>query len=193
MSNTTRDPRKYYWHDHIVRVLFLPFIPESVTPNHITVARFLLTPFVLWGLAIEDYAWSIPFFIFVAFTDVLDGSLDRVRRQVTEWGALYDPIADKLLISLAAIIIVTATVGWWLTILIIFFEIAIVIGAVTKQHDGVIMANAWGKTKMFLQTAGVATLMISLAFSLPSLIGVGMVILLCAVVFAVMSLVTYGI
>ena len=55
----------------------LPLIPKWITPNQVTIFRFLATPFVVWVLAIEAYAWSIPLFVFVAFTDVIDGSLAR--------------------------------------------------------------------------------------------------------------------
>ena len=189
-----RDPNKLYPHDHVMRWVVLPLIPKWVTPNHVTVSRFLMTPFVVWGLAIGAWAWALPFFIFVAFTDVIDGSLARVRKQVTEWGSFYDPLADKLLISLAAVVVITQAVGWWLTILLLFFEVAIVMGALRYKHDGgLVMANAWGKTKMFLQSTGVVALVCSLAFSLPILTTIGTIILILAIFFAIMSLVTYGI
>ncbi|NQV11959.1 CDP-alcohol phosphatidyltransferase family protein, partial [Candidatus Uhrbacteria bacterium] len=150
-----RDPEKVYPHDRIMAAVILPFIPKKIHPNHVTVLRFLLTPFAIWGIAIEAWAWAIPFFIAVAFTDVIDGSLARVRKQVTEWGTVFDPIADKVLISLAAVIIVTSAVGWWLAIMLIFFELAIVMGGVRKKHDGkIVTANYWGKSKMFAQCLG---------------------------------------
>ncbi len=189
-----RDPNKLYPHDHVMRWVVLPLIPKWVTPNHVTVSRFLMTPFAVWGLAIGAWVWALPFFIFVAFTDVIDGSLARVRKQVTEWGSFYDPLADKLLISLAAVVVITQAVGWWLTILLLFFEVAIVMGALRYKHDGgLVMANAWGKTKMFLQSTGVVALVCSLAFSLPILTTIGTIILILAIFFAIMSLVTYGI
>lgn len=191
MSN--RDPYKLYPHDHLMKYTVIPLIPRWVTPNHVTVLRFLLTPFVIWALAGDGYAWSIPFFVLVAFTDVIDGSLARLRKQVTTWGSTYDPIADKILISLAAVVVITQAVGWWLTTLIIFFELAIVMGALHRQHDGgVVMANAWGKTKMVTQVVGVVFLLIAMAFSFPLLTTIGMFILLLSVVLAGISLLTYG-
>ena len=68
--------------------------------------RFLATPFVVWVLAIEAYAWSIPLFVFVAFTDVIDGSLARAASS-HGMGNVFDPIADKMLIALSAIVVVT--------------------------------------------------------------------------------------
>ncbi|HJN85241.1 MAG TPA: CDP-alcohol phosphatidyltransferase family protein [Patescibacteria group bacterium] len=188
-----RDPEKLYPHDRIMAAVILPFIPKKVHPKHITVLRFLLTPFAVWGIAIEAYAWAIPFFIFVAFTDVIDGSLARVRKRVTEWGTVFDPIADKVLISLAAVIVVTSAVGWWLTLALIFFELAIVMGGVSKKHEGkIVTANYWGKSKMFAQSLGVVLLMLSLSLTLPILTTIGMIVLILAIVLAVMSLLTYS-
>lgn len=188
-----RDPHQLYWHDYVMKACILPLVPRRVTPNHVTVLRFLLTPFAVWGLAIHAWSWAIPLFLFTAFTDVIDGSLARVRRQVTEWGAMYDPLADKLLISLTAVVVVTATVGWWLTILLIFFEFAIVMGALRYRNEGgVVMANTWGKTKMFLQSSGVLCLLLSMSAGVPVLVVVGMWLLVVSIFFAIVSLVTYG-
>ena len=188
-----RDPAKLYPHDYVMKSLVLPLVPKWVTPNYVTALRFLLTPFVVWGLAVGQYEWAIPFFMFTAFTDMVDGSLARARKQITEWGTLFDPIADKLLITLAAVVVVTQAVGWWLTTALIFFELAIVLGAVRKKHDGkIVMANNWGKSKMFCQCAGVTFLLFSLALSIPLLTLLGMVVQIFATLQAIMSLITYS-
>lgn len=171
----------------------IPLIPKWITPNQVTILRFLLTPFVVWGLAVGAYFWSIPFFLLVAFTDVIDGSLARVRRQVTAWGTMFDPMADKLLISLVAVVVIVASVGWWLTIIVIFMEIVIVIGGLAKQSgEEPVSANNWGKAKMLTQVTGVTLLMVSMWLGLPLLIEIGIVVLLASVVLAFMSLITYG-
>ncbi|MEK7529990.1 MAG: CDP-alcohol phosphatidyltransferase family protein [Patescibacteria group bacterium] len=176
-----------------MRWVVLPLIPKWITPNQVTIFRFLATPFVVWVLAIEAYAWSIPLFVFVAFTDVIDGSLARVRHQVTEWGTFFDPIADKMLIALSAIVVVTHTVGWWLATLVIFVELVIVLGGLIHKRAGnVVSANHWGKAKMFLQVSGVALLLLSSAFGASWLLMAGVVVLVVSVIFAVMSLMTYG-
>lgn len=193
MNRQTRDPNKLYPHDHAMKWVVLPLVPKWITPNQVTIFRFLATPFVVWALAIDAYAWSIPLFIFVAFTDVIDGSLARVRNQVTEWGTFFDPIADKMLITLAAIVVVVRTVGWWLTTLVIFVELVIVLGGLVHKRSGnVVSANHWGKAKMFLQVSGVGLLLLSSAFGASGLLTAGIVVLLVSVVFAVMSLMTYG-
>ena len=188
-----RDPAKLYPHDYAMKVLILPLIPHFVTPNYVTAARMVLTPLSIWGLATEQYAWAIPFFIGVAFTDVIDGSLARVRKQITDWGTLFDPIADKILIALAAVVVVTKVVGWWLTLLLVTCEFAVVLGAVRKKHEGkIVMANQWGKTKMVAQCLGITLLLFSTAFGIPLLAGIGTGVLTFAIVFAVISIITYS-
>ena len=71
------------------------------TPNAITVARIAITPFVAW-LILQDgliERWS-AFWIFAAAatSDVVDGRLARGNEEVTRFGQLLDPIADKLLV-----------------------------------------------------------------------------------------------
>ncbi len=188
-----RNPNKLYPHDHVMKWTVIPLIPKWITPNQVTILRFLLTPFVVWGVAVGSYVWSIPFFLLVAFTDVIDGSLARIRKQVTPWGTMFDPMADKLLISLVAVIVIVASVGWWLTIIVIFMEIVIVIGGLAKHKDEEpVSANNWGKAKMLCQVTGVTMLMVSMWLGMPVLIDAAIVVLITSVVFAFMSLVTYG-
>jgi len=193
MQPRYRDPNKPYWHDYLMNAVILPFIPKKVHPNHVTVFRLLATPFVIWGLAVENYVWAIPFFIFVLFTDVIDGSLARMRGLVTDWGTLYDPIADKTLIALSAVIVVTKAVGWWLVVLVIFFDMAIALGGVKKMHGGKIRtANYWGKSKMGAQSAGLIIMLFYLMLGAPWLMYTGIGFLLVSVVLALMSLITYS-
>ena len=176
-----------------MKAIVLPFIPRFVTPNYVTALRLLLTPLSIWGLATEQYRWAIPFFIFVAFTDVIDGSLARVRQQITDWGTMFDPIADKILIALAAVVVITKVTGWWLTILLITCEFAVIIGAVRKKYEGKItMANKWGKTKMVTQCLGITLMLFSLSLGVPAFAVAGTWVLYLALVFAVVSLVTYS-
>ena len=102
-----RDPHKLFPHDHLLKYTVIPLLPNFITPNIITVVRFVLTPFVVWCLAAEDYAVGIPLFLFAAFTDALDGSLARVRQKITAWGNFYDPGGGKILIGSLVLFFVT--------------------------------------------------------------------------------------
>lgn len=184
---------KLYFHDRIMRVLVLPFIPEAVRPNHVTVLRFLLTPVVIWLLFIENYLIGVPLFLFTAFTDAVDGSLARVRNQITPWGIFFDPVADKLLIGSVAILL-----GLQYYHPVIIFA-ALVLDmlpslrwASTRYAGTVMMANIWGKTKMFLQFVSFFCLLLGIALGIPELVLVGEVILAVSLVFALVAVVTYS-
>lgn len=188
-----RDPRQLYPHDHLMRVLVLPFIPPFIHPNHITILRFILTPVVLWFLIREQYEIGVPLFLFTAFTDAIDGSLARARKQVSEWGTIADPVADKILIGLVVLLFVIKHLGLFLGFLILFFELAIVaIAFLHKQRGEHVSANVFGKVKMFLQVSGVMFLFISLWANFDLFHSVSFATLTLAVLFAVLSLLSYG-
>ncbi len=188
-----RDPEKLYPHDRILAWMLLPFIPSFVTPNHVTMFRFITTPFVLYLLGIGVYQIGVPFFLFVAFTDALDGTLARVRKQITAWGTFYDPVADKLLIGLVLLCILTQHVPPVLSGAVIGIEITIgIIGFIRRKRGKIVSANGFGKVKMALQVCAVSLLLFGLWTGFPALLSLGSVVLTAALLFAVLSLVTYG-
>lgn len=188
-----RDPKKLYWHDRLLAVVMLPIIPRFISPNQITVLRFLLIPLVLWQLAIGNYAVGAPLFLFAAFTDALDGSVARVRKQITRWGTFYDPVADKMLIGFTVLLLISRHLSAWLAAMIVLMELMIAVGGFVYRKEGKMQsANAWGKGKMFTQVCGVSVVLISLWFSLPALMPVATVILCLSVLLAAISFFTYG-
>lgn len=189
-----RDPAKLYPHDYVFKYTLIPFIPSSVTPNAVTIFRFIATPFVLWVLAVENFDLGIPLFLFVASTDALDGSLARIRDQITDWGTFYDPVADKLLISTTVLLIVIKYINIWLALIIIGLEAMIVYGGYQhrKETDKPTTANLYGKIKMFLQVLGVTFLLVSAAFGVDLFIEMSIGTFALAIVFAVISLYTYS-
>lgn len=189
-----RDPARLYPHDLVLRRTLLPLFPAWVRPNHLTILRFLLAPFVLWFLMEERYAVGVPLFFVTALTDALDGSLARVRGQITPWGTFYDPVADKLLIGSVVLLTVTKHLGWGFALLIISMELLIVLGGVFNRRRGrPLSANAFGKTKMFLEVMGVLALLLSVWFGIDALEWVSIGTLCLALGFAVLSLLSYGI
>ncbi len=188
-----RDPSKLYPHDRWMRRIILPFIPRFVTPNHVTILRFLSLPFVAWFLWHGNYLVGLPLFVVSAFTDAIDGSLARVRKHITRWGTFYDPVADKLLISLVVLILVSAHLSAWFGAVIVLLELLIALGGYVYRHEGKMQsANAWGKAKMCAQVSGLTLLLVGVAFGLPFLIPIAVAILVLGIVLAVVSLYTYG-
>lgn len=188
-----RDPKKLFPQDHLLRYTIVPFIPKSVTPNAITILRFIGTPFVLFFLVTEQYNIGVPLFLFFAFTDALDGSLARLRHQITNWGTFYDPIADKLLIATVVLVIVFQHIHPLFALLIVVIELMIVTGGYRLRRQGkVVSANVFGKTKMFLQVAGVTFLLIAVWAGIDLFMPISVGTLSLAIAFAIISLYTYG-
>ncbi|PIR66724.1 MAG: hypothetical protein COU51_02485 [Parcubacteria group bacterium CG10_big_fil_rev_8_21_14_0_10_36_14] len=154
---------KPYPHDYVVCRLFLWIFPQSVKPNHITIFRMLATPFVFLFVIREDWLIAAPVFLIIAFTDVLDGTMARMRKQVTAWGTLFDPVADKFLIGGVLFILILEYVNILIGMAIISLELLVIIGGWLKKHHGtIISASRWGKTKMVLQVLGIGMILLSL-------------------------------
>ena len=78
-------------------------------PNILTISRIIVIPVIFLSIYIHSYFWSLLaaiLFIVAAITDYFDGYLARARHQTSAFGRLLDPIADKLLVVSALLIIV---------------------------------------------------------------------------------------
>ncbi len=187
-------PIKLSWSDKILAKTFLRLIPQFVTPNQITWSRFLLTPFVLALLWTGQYVWGMIAFLVVSFTDALDGSLARTRNKVTDWGKLYDPLADKLLIGMVVYVLVAKYVDFYAAWIIIFIEILIIIAAILKRKNGgCLEANIWGKIKMVLQVTGVMIMLLGIIFDFTSFLHLSRGTFYLSIAFGIISLFTYSI
>lgn len=191
-SMLKRDPQKWFFHDHIIwPVIWL--IPNTVKPNHITVFRIILTPVVLGFLLFENYTVGIPLFIFAAITDALDGSLARIRGQITAWGTFYDPVADKILIGTVLVLIVARHVNPIIAVGIISIELMLIFGGWYRRERGrVVHANVWGKVKMFLEVVAILMVLIAIWGGADTFIELSNGTLILAIIFAVVSLLTYS-
>jgi CDP-diacylglycerol---glycerol-3-phosphate 3-phosphatidyltransferase len=188
-----RDPNKIFAHDHLMRYTFIPLIPRFITPNMVTMFRIVMTPVVLWLLYVREFQIGVPLFLFVAFTDAIDGSLARLRKQVTDWGTFYDPLADKILIGSVVLLVVVQHVNLIFGLIIVAVEAALLAGGyVRKVHGQLISANVFGKIKMMLQVTGVLMLLVALWAGYDLFIPISIGTLSLAIVFAVISLFTYG-
>ncbi len=194
VCNFERDPGKLYFHDRILAATVLKIIPKFVRPNHITVARLCITPFVFALIGIENFKWGVPLFIFAAFTDAVDGSLARVRGQITKFGTILDPVADKILIGGLIFLVVFDYISFWLGLVIIFLEMVFIIGGYIRLKRGMIHpANVWGKIKMLLEVAGVTMLLVALWAQIDFFMNISFATFALAIVFALISLGSRGV
>jgi CDP-diacylglycerol--glycerol-3-phosphate 3-phosphatidyltransferase len=133
-------------------------VPLNI-PNFLTVVRILLVPVLIVALLEKtsggDLLAAIVFAV-ASLTDAIDGYLARSRNSITTFGKLMDPIADKLLIIAALVVLVSlARLEAWVAMVIIAREFAVTVlrVAVGSQQHVVISASALGKVKTAFQVA----------------------------------------
>ena len=133
--------------------------------NVLTLVRISLIPvlaaLLLSTLAESDLLAAIVFVIASA-TDALDGWLARRRSEVTQFGKLMDPLADKLLITSALVSLVALyRLDAWVAMVIIARELAVTALRAVAVEQGVVISASWlGKVKTVLQVAAVFALII---------------------------------
>lgn len=98
-------------------------------PNLITIFRILLTPGFVIAYLDQNYVAAWLLFMVAGFSDALDGFLARILRQRTEFGAMIDPLADKILLITSFLCLsAQGFISNWLTVLVIFRDLVIVGG-----------------------------------------------------------------
>lgn len=133
-------------------------------PNKLTIFRIILVPimviipfFNIPGsfLNIPTSMWIINLiFIIASITDKLDGSIARATNQITTFGKFLDPIADKILVLSAMLILVEIDkLPAWIPIVVLFREFVVSGYRLLEVEKGgkVIAASVWGKLKTVTQ------------------------------------------
>jgi CDP-diacylglycerol--glycerol-3-phosphate 3-phosphatidyltransferase len=132
-------------------------------PNVLTVLRIVAVPVVVVALLDETPEGDViaaAVFALAALTDGLDGYIARRRAEVTTFGKLMDPIADKLLITAALVSLVSLDrLAAWVAMVIIAREFAVTgLRAVAAERGAVISASWLGKAKTGLQVLAIFAL-----------------------------------
>ncbi|HHY15569.1 MAG TPA: CDP-diacylglycerol--glycerol-3-phosphate 3-phosphatidyltransferase [Firmicutes bacterium] len=139
-------------------------------PNMVTLIRILLIPiFVFLSLQFPAEV-NIPagfVFLLAALSDALDGYLARVRKEVTRFGQLIDPIADKLLITSALLCLVELDyISTWIALIIIAREFAVSGLRILAAAEGRVMpASPWGKFKTVSQIVAVMAYILGISWA----------------------------
>ena len=129
------------------------------TPNILTLARIIITPFYLLAITSENlpHRFLIACIIFSvgAITDAIDGYLARKNNQITNFGKFLDPIADKVLTTAALLAFMSMGLcSVWIVMLVLTREFAIASVRMIAASNGVVIpANIWGKVKTVTQMA----------------------------------------
>jgi len=147
-------------------------------PNYLTLLRIvivpllvvvLLTPVAERWFGMSSYVLAIIIFLVASFTDILDGHLARRRNQVSTLGKFLDPVADKLLVSAALIVLVEKHLAPSWAVVVILGREFIVTGlrAVAASEGIVIQAQNIGKLKMWAQCVAIVALLVAAAAGNP--------------------------
>ena len=148
------------------------------TPNKLTLLRMILVvPFIVlmalfvyeinhnptdlpiyskWTKATTYFVSSGVIFALAMLTDFIDGHLARKNNQITNFGKLFDPLADKFMTTSAFIMLsVAGIVPVWLTIIFVLRDV-LVDGSrnLAAKNNVEVAASWWGKAKTMLQSIG---------------------------------------
>jgi len=166
-------------------------------PNFLTMCRVGAIPgIILLMLAPNRICTFLAAILFsaAAITDYFDGFIARSRGLTSEFGKMMDPLADKLLVSSAFIMIVSH--GWipgWIICIIIGREIAITgLRNVMVENNEDISASNLGKYKTGFQIAAIIPLLIHYPYFGINFHGIGMFFLWGALIYTVWSGLDYG-
>lgn len=186
--------KELFPHDHVMKYTLIPLIPRFVTPNAVTISRYVATPFVLYFMYTGAYKTAITLFLLTAITDIIDGSLARLRNQVTEWGTIHDPIADKLLIIGSALILVVQHLHPAIAGIIIILEVVFLAHGYNNIKRGEIQSPSWyGKIKMLCQVIGVVLILIHIGYGGEIFILLSTVAFGAAILLALLNIIKYGV
>ncbi|NEM08250.1 CDP-diacylglycerol--glycerol-3-phosphate 3-phosphatidyltransferase [Geodermatophilus normandii] len=139
-------------------------------PNALTVLRLAVVP-VFAVLLLSDggmddgrRVWATVFFGAAIITDRYDGLIARRTGQVTEFGKLADPIADKALTGTALVgLSVLALLPWWVTLAILVREVGVTLLRFWVIRHGVIAASRGGKAKTVVQALAIGLYILPLS------------------------------
>ena len=153
--------------------------PQSVKllnlPNALTVLRLAVVP-LFAVLLLQDGRpddvgryWATVVFIAAIITDRYDGLIARRTGQVTEFGKLADPIADKALTGTALIgLSILELLPWWVTVVILVREVGVTLLRFWVIRHGVIAASRGGKLKTVVQALAIGLYILPLTGLLAS-------------------------
>ena len=157
-------------------------------PNMLTVFRIFLIPIFLavyFSSPETHLLQAVGIFVLAGVTDVLDGYIARKYNQITKFGTVMDPLADKLMLMTALTsFTITGIVPLFLLIIILAKEIFMIVGGILTYRKGIINpANKFGKTATFLFHVSMVTLVFNR--------NMGLIILVAAALVGLVAMISY--
>lgn len=136
------------------------------TATRITLTRVVLIPAFMALFLLGLNGWALAVFIIASLTDLLDGYIARSRNQTSDFGKFLDPLADKLLVFAAMLILVQLQrFPAWAVMIVLTREFAVSGLRMTAASKGQVIAAGWsGKLKTASTMIGLCLLIV---FSVP--------------------------
>ena len=143
-------------------------------PNILTLARIALVPWLIVLLQEHEFQLSLLVFVVAGVTDALDGFIAKRFNASSKLGAILDPLADKaLLVSSYVMLSVMELIPFWLMVVVVFRDIAIIGGfLILVLFYGSIEMKPLRSSKLntFLQISFIALMLAALGFELETLL-----------------------
>jgi CDP-diacylglycerol--glycerol-3-phosphate 3-phosphatidyltransferase len=164
-------------------------------PNLLTTIRIIVVPILAWLLFKENAETDTnriiagTIFIVAALTDIADGTIARRWNLITNFGKIFDPIADKALIGVALIgLSYLNLLDWWFTWVILARELFVTFLRFWVINKGVIPASRGGKLKTITQIVAISFYLLPLpeSFSI-----IGEIIMYAAVILTLATAIDY--
>ncbi len=161
-------------------------------PNLLSLFRLLVIPFVVFFLFFPGPLASFMaalIFSLALITDLLDGYIARHQKTETTIGKLLDPMADKLLITSAMIMLIPLErIPAWIVVLIVGREIAVTgLRGIASVQGIVIAASKWGKAKTVFQSIALIGLILHYEYLSIDFHFLGMILLVIALLITLWS------
>ena len=170
-------------------------------PNLLSLFRILIIPVLVYLLSFSDPKSALlaaGLFLIAAITDYFDGYLARRNKSVSDVGKILDPLADKLMIASALIMLAAMdrpnepSVPAWLVVIILARESAVTVIRGIALAEGIVMhAESLGKYKFVLQAYAVVGLLVHYRYWGLDFYAAGLYFLMLSAVIALWSGVNY--
>lgn len=163
-------------------------------PTLLTLSRIVLIPVFVFSVYLHPIIGALVFSI-ASLTDFLDGYFARRSGDITKFGIILDPIADKFLVISALIVLVDMErLAAWIAIIIIVREFLVTgLRVVALSKDIIIPAELGGKIKTGVQIAAVLCLILNRSLFNINLYDIGIVLIWLSMVLSIVSGVKYTI
>lgn len=161
-------------------------------PTYLTLLRMLMAIFFVCFALIPEF-WAhvtaLVIFVFASLTDKIDGNWARKSGQVTDLGAFLDPLADKMLVDLAFLVLVyTNVIPLWTFAVIIVRDLAVDGMRMMAAKKGITIAASFlGKLKTTLQMIALIIILLNLTINFDFLVVLGNIFLYAAITLTIYS------